>query len=83
VCEETQAMGEIIDANNCSSVAFILDSGTTNHLVQEILAAYMTNIEYLEHPISFQIANGQKLLTERRRKISLRYKSWNITLTAS
>jgi len=33
VCEETQAVGEIIDANNCSSVTFILDLGATNYLV--------------------------------------------------
>lgn len=53
-------------------INFVLDSGATDHLVQESKESYMTDIKHIED-IAIKMANGEKLIA--RKKGVLRIKS--------
>lgn len=50
---------------------FILDSGATEHLIQDKLLPYVTKLEELNQEIKIKVANGETLLSKQRALIHL------------
>ena len=62
-----------------NTVTFVIDSWTSEHLVQDKFTKFMTNIVDLDHEIKIKVANGQYLMSNQKGK--LRFKYCEITLT--
>lgn len=67
---------------NGKSVSFILDSGTTEHLVTEDMESMMNEVSELTNKICIKIANGQQLVASKAGNIKLTVGTRAVNLTA-
>lgn len=68
--EEYNVMQTTNDKTN-KQIKFIIDSGSTEHLVNDTFEKYMYDVTKLEKPTTIRIANGDFLESEKRGKIKL------------
>lgn len=66
-----------IDREN---ISFILDSGATDHLISSDWEEFMVQVNELERPVNILIANGERMTTTKKGKISLVLEGKEITL---
>lgn len=85
ICNE---MGCMIDgefnltckAINNEVVSFVIDSGASQNFISDNYESYMTNIKQLEHPITINMANGEKVMSYYCGNLPIKCDSVTITI---
>lgn len=69
-----------LNANREGYIKLVIDSGCTQHIVQEKYEKYMTDITYLETPAKINVANGDWVIAEKTGNLVTFFKGNKITL---
>lgn len=72
----------IANVGECGNIELIIDSGCTEHLINEKYENYMTDITYLDKHVKIFVANGQCITTSKRGKLKVKYQNTTINIDA-
>ncbi|KAK9727829.1 hypothetical protein QE152_g18972 [Popillia japonica] len=70
--------------NSCdvNEIEWIIDSGCTEHIIQDCYEKHMTHVQTLDNVVKTHIANGDFLIASKRGTIQMKSEGNNITLEA-